>query len=116
VRWQVINAPQRVGAAALRAADPPLPRRNLKDAVPCVAVGESASGEPIVVVCSVGIDLDLVPFAVDAREMHAPGATLMVVVPERDASPVTRRVADLASDPVTMITWDEFAAIIPPSP
>jgi hypothetical protein len=116
VRWQVINAPQRVGAAALRAADPPLPRRNLKDAVPCVAVGESASGEPIIVVCSVGIDLDLVPFAVDAREMHAPGATLMVVVPERDASPVTRRVAELTSDPVTMITWDEFAAIIPPSP
>ncbi len=116
LRWQVINAPHRVGAAILRAGDPPLPRRNLKDAVPCVAVGESASGAAIVVVCSVGIDLDLVPFAVDAREMHAPGATLIVVVPERDASPVTRRVGDLASDPLTMIAWDEFAAIIPPSP
>ncbi|CAB4890602.1 unannotated protein [freshwater metagenome] len=105
LRWQVIQAPERVGAAWLRVADPPVPRPNLKDPVPCVAVGESASGEPMVVVCSVGIDLDLVPFAVDARQMHAPDALLVLVVPERDASPVTRRLMAMVARPVGLVVW-----------
>jgi hypothetical protein len=82
-----------------------VPRTNLKDPVPCVAVGESPSGEPLVVVCSVGIDLDLVPFAVDARAMHAPEASVILVVPERDASPVTLRLAELANGRIDVITW-----------
>ena len=105
LRWQVTNAPERVGAKYLRPADPPLPRLNLKDPVPCVAVGETVSGSPLVVVCSVGIDLDLVAFAVDARQMHSPEASLLLIVPERDASPVTLRVAEMAVRPVTVVTW-----------
>ena len=60
------------------------------------------------VVCSVGIDLDLVPFAVDARQMHlpdSPDATIVLLVPERDASPVTLRVAEQAVGPVRVVTW-----------
>jgi hypothetical protein len=105
LRWLVINAPERVGAAGLHPADPAVLRTNLKDPVPCVAVGESLSGEPLVVVCSVGIDLDLVPFAVDARAMHAPAARLVLVVPERDASPVTLRLASLANGQIDVVTW-----------
>ena len=44
-----------------------MPRTNLSDAVPCVATGLDPDGRPVVVVCSVGIDLDVVPFAADAR-------------------------------------------------
>ncbi len=108
LRWQVVQQPERVGAAQLRVADPPVPRANLKDPVPCVAIGESLSGEPLVVVCSVGIDLDLVPFAVDARQMHLPDAheaAVVLLVPERDASPVTRRLAEQAVGPVRIVTW-----------
>ncbi len=108
LRWQVLQQPERVGAARLRVADPPVPRANLKDPVPCVAIGESPSGEALVVVCSVGIDLDLVPFAVDARQMHlpdAPDAVVVLLVPERDASPVTRRLAEQAVGPVRIVTW-----------
>ena len=108
LRWQALQQPERVGAAQLRVADPPVPRANLKDPVPCVAIGESLAGEPLVVVCSVGIDLDLVPFAVDARQMHlpnSPGAPVVLLVPERDASPVTRRLAEQAVGPVRIVTW-----------
>ncbi len=111
LRWQVLNSPGRVGATTVRSADPPVARANLKDSVPCVALGESTSGVPLVVVCSVGIDLDLVPFAVDARQMHAPDATVVLVVPERDASPVTKRVASMASGAVTVVSWAERAAM-----
>ena len=61
------RSPTSSARPVLEAAPPPVPRANLKDPVPCVAVGVDADGEPVVVVCSVGIDLDLVPFAADAR-------------------------------------------------
>ena len=105
LRWQLLESPHGVGAASLRRADPPVPRRNLKDPVPCVAVGELVSGDSVVVVCSVGIDLDLVPFALDARAMHSPDAALLLVVPQRDAVPVTTRLASLARTPVDIRAW-----------
>jgi len=105
LRWQVIREPQRVGAASLNVAAPPVVRPNLKDAVPCVAVGADDTGAPIVVVCSSGIDLDLVPFALDARQMHSPEAELVLVVPARDASPVTAAIAAGAIHPPTVVRW-----------
>ncbi len=105
LRWLAINDPSRVGALHLRSADPPVPRPNLKDPIPCVALGETADGTSVVVVCSVGIDLDLVPFALDARQMYGPDAELVLLVPERDASPVTQRVAQLAQGSISVLTW-----------
>ena len=67
LRWRLIEEPHLVGALVLEPAPPPVPRPNLKDPVPCVAVGVDTDGQPVVVVSSVGIDLDLVPFAADAR-------------------------------------------------
>jgi hypothetical protein len=46
-----------------------------------------------VVVASTGIDLDLVPTAADVRDREAPDARLVLAVPPRDASPVTRDLA-----------------------
>ena len=73
--------------------------------MPCVAVGWTLAGDPLVAVYSTGIDLDLVPFAVAAREMHSPHAELVLVVPERDASPVTRAIAQQATKPPTVAAW-----------
>jgi hypothetical protein len=56
-------------------------------------------------VTSTGIDLDLVPFALDAREMHRPDAELVLVVPARDASPVTASLAAAAIHPPTIVPW-----------
>jgi hypothetical protein len=59
-----------------------------------VAAGRGADGTALVVVCSTGVDLDLVPFAADAR--HALGfdaARLLLAVPARDAVSATRALA-----------------------
>ena len=105
LRWLSIREPERVGANSLEVAAPPVVRLNLKDAVPCVAVGSTIAGAPLVAVYSSGIDLDLVPFALDAREMHSADAELVLVVPARDASPVTAAIAGAAINPPRVVAW-----------
>lgn len=105
LRWSAIQQPDRVSARVLQPADPPVIRTNIKDPVPCVAVGQSLDDEPIVVVFSTGIDLDLIPFSVDARAMHSPRADLVVVVPPRDVSPITQAVAEMTKMPTRVLAW-----------
>jgi hypothetical protein len=57
-----------------------------------------------VVVCSVGIDLDLVPYAADARLELGAEARLVLVVPERDAHPFTRQLAAALTRPAELLT------------
>lgn len=57
-----------------------------------------------VVVCSVGVDLDLVPAAAEARAAIAPDAPLVLVVPERDDHPVTKALAARLTQPATIET------------
>ena len=103
LRARLVNEPERVGAVSLLPAEPPAPRANLKDAVPCVARGERAHGSRVVVVCSTGVDLDVVPWAADARAFLDPDADLVIAVPERDASAVTRSLAAALRSPATVV-------------
>jgi hypothetical protein len=104
LRQRLLDDPAIVAAVALEAAPPPVPRTNLKDAVPCVAAGIDRDGRPLVVVCSVGIDLDVVPFAADARAaLGDDDARLVIVVPERDAHPVTYRLAARLAVPAEVV-------------
>lgn len=103
LRAVLIADPALVGVARLAAVDPPVPRDNVMDPVPAPAVGEDADGRPVVVVCSVGVDLDLVPSAADARALHAPGARLVLAVPERDDHPVTGALAAALADPAGVV-------------
>jgi hypothetical protein len=104
LRSDLLARPGLVGAAVLRAASPPVPRANVKDPVPCVAIGEDEFGAPVVVVCSVGIDLDLVPFAADARSyLGLDEARLLLAVPGRDAVPVTRSLASRLRHPAEVV-------------
>lgn len=68
LRWQVLNEPSRAGFATLTPAEPPVVRKNLKDAVPCVARGTTVDGRDAVAVFAAGVDLDVVPFAVDVAD------------------------------------------------
>lgn len=102
LRARLIEQPDIIGASALFVADPPVARANVKDSVPCVATGTDLSGQAITVVCSVGIDLDLVPFAADARLRH--GGRLVVVLPERDAHAVTRQLLGRLREPAQLVT------------
>jgi hypothetical protein len=58
-----------------------------------MAVGIDDTGADAVVACSVGVQLDLVPAAADARAAIAPDARLTLAVPARDDHPVTRALA-----------------------
>jgi hypothetical protein len=93
LRAVLVRRPDLVGLAGLRPAEGPAPRTNLRDTAPAFAEGTTEDGRPVVVACSVGIDVDLVPQAADARAFLQPDAELWLVVPEKDDHPSTRRLA-----------------------
>ena len=99
-RWRALNDPASIGFAHLSPADPPVRRTNLKDAVPCVALGTTLAGEASVAVFVQGIDLDVVPFAVDAASRC--GVHRAVVVARvKDITPSMQKMAERASIPVS---------------
>jgi hypothetical protein len=106
--------PGRVGLTVLRPAPPPTPRGGLKERSIAPAMGVGPDGADVVVVCSVGVDLDLVPSAADARLALAPDAPLLLVVPERDVHPVTTALAQRLREPATVVPvagdWRTFTA------
>jgi hypothetical protein len=116
-RWLrsiVCARPELAGAGDLRPVAPPLPWFDLPEAGAAPACGTSLDGNtPVVVVCSVGVDLDLIPTAADSRLIHRPDAHLVVVVPERDDLPVTRGLAGSLAAPaevrVVPRTWEGLA-------
>ena len=63
----------RSGLVDLVPAPPPQPRTNVKDRVPARRSAAATTATPVVVVCSVGVDLDVIPYATDAR-LAASGA------------------------------------------
>jgi len=112
VRWQLEQEPQRIGLRTLAPCEPPVPRVNVKDRGPCAAAGQSADETPATVVCSVGVDLDLLPYATDARVAGSGGAPagpgdgateLLVVLPARDLVPVTAELAGLLRQPLSLV-------------
>jgi hypothetical protein len=92
--------------ADLIASEPPLARRTLREVAPCVATGRTGDGRRAVVVCSVGVDLDLAPYVADVidHQQVTDADELVVVLPERDAVPISRELLDLLDRPVGVIT------------
>lgn len=103
LRALLVAEPSRVGAARLDPVEGTVTRDSVKDVVPAAAVGALTDGTPVVVVTSVGIDLDLVPVAADVRAAHDPDADLVLVVPERDVHPVTERLAAALVRPARVV-------------
>lgn len=98
IRSDLIDDPASVGLASLTAVAPLVARSTVLGNVPSAAVGETLDGETVVVVCSSGIDLDVVPEAADYRQREAPDAALWIVVPERDRHAVTESLVDITRD------------------
>ena len=99
LRAHLIADPSPIGVGRLVAADPPVVRSNVKDELPCVA---TAVDEPLVVVCSVGVDLDAVVFAADAAAMHG-AERCLVAVPGRDAIEIQQRLAARVRVPTRIV-------------
>jgi hypothetical protein len=104
LRARLVAEPERIGLTRLRPSEPAIPRPNLRDTAVAMAFGDDAAGDPVVVACSVGVDLDLVPAAADARLATAPEARLLLVVPERDAHRVTTDLARRLVHPAEVVT------------
>ena len=95
LRHTLLREPARVGCDDLVAAPTPAPRDRLRARGIAAAVG-TRDGAPVVVACSVGVDLDAIVLAADARLAIDPEATLLLALPERDILPVNETlVADL---------------------
>lgn len=111
LRSVVVAHPELVGAAELRPVGSAIPRANLKEGGVATAIGTDLAGEPLVVTCSTGVDLELVPGAADDRLTHAPGARLVLAVPTKDALALTTDLARhlvLPADVVAM--GDDWSA------
>jgi hypothetical protein len=101
LRAQLIERPELIGATMVVAVEPPVARRNVKDAVPCAALA-LIDGREVTVVCSTGVDLDLVPWAADARAA-AGLSELLIAVPARDLLPVQQLVAAALREPARLV-------------
>ncbi len=106
LRASLVADPALVGAASLWPVPSAVPRTNLRDVGVASAVGTGLEGRPLAVTCSVGVDLDLVPAAVDDRAVHAPGARLVLAVPARDALGLTADLAALTDPPAEVLPVD----------
>lgn len=115
IRWRLEQQPELVGASVLAPTPPPIPRPNLKDPTPCVAVGIGFDGERVVVVCSSGVDLDLVPYAADARlALGEPGVgestRLVLALPSRDRIGLVGEIADRLRHSVSFVSVDVISS------
>jgi hypothetical protein len=109
IRWRLQQSPDLAGAQQLVASPPPVPRTNLKDAVPCIATGEDPSGHPMMVVCASGVDLDVIAFAADGRASAgiAPIRTV-VALPPRDRLSIIEEMAEQLNEPIEFVSIGAF--------
>jgi hypothetical protein len=110
LRSVVVSSCSSFGLASLAPVEPPLPWFDLPEAGAAPAVGVVAgSGRPVVVVCSVGVDLDLVPTAADCRLLYGLGpdgseSELWLMMPAGDDVPVTCELAEKLSPAARVVT------------
>lgn len=111
LRSVLLADPGRVGATELRPVGSAIPRSSLREGGVATAVGTGLDGRPLVVTCSTGVDLELVPSAADDRLTHHPDARLVLAVPARDALAVTTELAAHLRSPAEVVTVaDDWAA------
>lgn len=103
LRAVVVADPALVGAASLSPVSSPMPRTDLRNPAPAPAAGVDTEGRPVVVVCSTGIDVDLVPAAADVRLSDGRGARLVLALPAADDHPLTRDLAGALAEPARVV-------------
>ncbi|MGY9081734.1 MAG: hypothetical protein ACKVK3_03940 [Acidimicrobiales bacterium] len=106
VRCVLLADPAAVGLTHLEIVEPMQQRSGIKDIAAASALGKTATGELVLVACTVGIDLDAVPAAVDLAERHQTDRILMVM-PDRDRHAVVQAVAARSRRPIGFATAPE---------
>jgi hypothetical protein len=104
LRSTILGDPTLVGASELSPAEMTVEPGGIKDSHPAAAVGTDRDGKPVVVVCSTGVDLGVVPLAADARALHAPAGRLVLAVPPRDRHRATEALVTMLTEPGELLT------------
>lgn len=112
LRSVVVRRPELVGAASLEAVPSPVVREDLRQAAAAPAAGVDADGGAVLVVCSVGTDVDLVPSAGDAWRRDGREPRLVFCIPEHDDHRMTRDLVGALRVPAEIRTvppeWRTF--------
>ncbi len=87
VRVAIAAEPGLAGLTSIEPVESTVERPNLRDPHPAMALGVRPGGERVVVACTSGVDVDLLPVAEDTRCREAPDAPLLVVHPEGSPIP-----------------------------
>ncbi|MEM7143324.1 MAG: hypothetical protein AAF548_20075 [Actinomycetota bacterium] len=106
LRHRVVEAPESMDIALPALVEPVPPRRNLLEVVPAAVLGHDGD-RAVLVVCSVGVDLGLVPAIADLIAVHDPDE-VRVVVPARDKLPHLERLVARLPIPA------EIRTVVPP--
>ena len=104
LRARVVADPVLIGAAHLAPVPSPVEVDDLRKPAPAPAAGVDLEGNPVLAVFSTGVDVDLVPAAVDARLADGRNPRLLIVVPERDDHPYLRKLAEALREPADVVT------------
>lgn len=103
LRALVLADPTLVGASELVAVAMTTESTGLRDTHPAAAFGTDTAGRPLLVVCSTGVDLALVPLAADTRALIDPDARLLLTLPERDHHAATIMLAQMLLQPAELV-------------
>ena len=108
-RWLrriVIAKPEIVGAkpGSLESAPSPIVRVDLRRPAPAPIRGTTESGAPLLVICSVGLDLDVMSGAADAYVADGRDPELVLCIPAPDGYPAVRDLASLHIPPARVVT------------
>jgi hypothetical protein len=104
LRARAVAEPGLVGAAHLTPVPSPVKVDDLRKPAPAPAAGVDVEGRPLLAVFSTGMDVDLVPVAVDARLADGRDPRLLLVVPERDEHTYLRPLAEALRHPAQVVT------------
>lgn len=106
LRSRLVDQPHLIGLSDLEPRSLTFVRTGLRAQYPAAALGTDSSGRQIVVVCSVGVDLDLVPTAADVRlAVDGRVDALWLALPARDDVPVTRWMAGELTEPAELVPF-----------
>jgi len=100
IRHLLTRNPRILDADHIVAAEPPVVRDSLLDDSPCVALADDAAA---VVVCVGHVDVDVVPWALDARSRIAPDAETVVVAAAGNLPSAVREIASVARGSVRFV-------------
>ncbi|MBV9410076.1 MAG: hypothetical protein JO148_00655 [Acidimicrobiia bacterium] len=116
LRARAVADPAMVGAAELAPVPSPVDVDDLRRPAPAPAAGVDLEGRALLAVFSTGIDVDLVPVAVDARLADGRDPKLVIVVPERDDHPYLRPLAEALREPAEVRTVpDDWQSVTLPT-